>query len=179
MFCKKGVLRNFTKFPGKHRYQSLFFCKSHLFLRPATLLKQALAQVFFCEFCEIFKNALSYRTPPVAASEWGNTYMIKTQNMMLKIYVMNFPSSSSQLICHQVSNQLMYRSSHRWCSLDLQYYQKRPQHRHFPVNIAKFLRTPISKNICKRLLLIVVIYCTKNWAKLFRNQIGLLSHFQT
>ena len=32
---------------------------------------------------------------------------------------------------------------------------------------------PISKNICERLLLTVVIYCIKNWIKLFRNQIGL------
>ena len=56
---KKGVLRNVTKFTGKHLCQSLFF-------KPATLLngpqvcnfikKEALAQVFFCEFCETFKN---------------------------------------------------------------------------------------------------------------------------
>ena len=26
--------------------------------------------------------------------------------------------------------------------------KKRPQHRRFPLNIAKFLRTPILKNIC-------------------------------
>ena len=31
VFCKKGVLRNFTKSTGKHLYQSL---------RPATLLKK-------------------------------------------------------------------------------------------------------------------------------------------
>ena len=42
VFCKKGVLTSFTKLTGKHRCQSLFFCKSHLFLRPATLLKQRL-----------------------------------------------------------------------------------------------------------------------------------------
>ena len=30
--------------------------------------KETLAQVFFCEFCEISKNAFSYRTPPWAAS---------------------------------------------------------------------------------------------------------------
>ena len=30
--------------------------------------KETLAQVFFCEFCEISKNILFYRTPPVAAS---------------------------------------------------------------------------------------------------------------
>ena len=30
--------------------------------------KETLAQVLPCEFCEISKNTLSYRTPPVAAS---------------------------------------------------------------------------------------------------------------
>ena len=40
--------------------------------------------------------------------------------------------------------------------------------------ILQNLRTPISKNTCERLLLIVVIYCTENWIKLVRNQIGLL-----
>ena len=49
MFYKKGVLRNFTKFTGKHLY--LFLIKL-----PATLLKKTLAQVFSCEFCGIFKN---------------------------------------------------------------------------------------------------------------------------
>ena len=37
------------------------------------LKKEALAQVFSCEFCEISKNTFSYRTPPMAASgvsEW-------------------------------------------------------------------------------------------------------------
>ena len=38
-------------------------------LGPATLLKQkTLAQVFSCEFCEIYKNTFYYRTPLVAAS---------------------------------------------------------------------------------------------------------------
>ena len=41
VFCKKGVLRNFTKFPGKHRRQSLFFNKV-AGLRPVTLLKKRL-----------------------------------------------------------------------------------------------------------------------------------------
>ena len=30
---------------------------------------ETLTQVFSCEFCEIFKNNYSYRTPPVAASQ--------------------------------------------------------------------------------------------------------------
>ena len=41
----KVVLRNFTKFTGKHLWQSLFFNK-----------KETLAQVFSCQFCEISKN---------------------------------------------------------------------------------------------------------------------------
>ena len=53
---KRGVLRNFAKFTGKHLCQRLFF------------KKESLAQVFSCEFCEIFKNTFSSRTPPVAAS---------------------------------------------------------------------------------------------------------------
>ena len=40
-FCKKGVLRNFTKFIGKHLCQSLFFNKV-AGLRPSTLLKKTL-----------------------------------------------------------------------------------------------------------------------------------------
>ena len=41
VFCKKGVLRNFAKFTGKHLCQSLFFNKV-AGLRPATLLKKRL-----------------------------------------------------------------------------------------------------------------------------------------
>ena len=47
IFCKNGVLRNFTKFTGKHLSQNL--CK---FFK-----KETLAQMFSCQFCEISKNA--------------------------------------------------------------------------------------------------------------------------
>ena len=46
VFCRKGVLRNFAKFTGKHLCQRLNFIK-----------KETLAQVFSCELCKIFKNA--------------------------------------------------------------------------------------------------------------------------
>ena len=39
--------------------------------------------------------------------------------------------------------------------------------------ILQTLRTPISKNICERLVLIVVTYCIENWIKLFSKRIGL------
>ena len=46
VFSKKGVLRNFAKFTGKHLCQRLFFNK----------VAGALAQVFSYKFCEIAKN---------------------------------------------------------------------------------------------------------------------------
>ena len=46
VFCKKGVLRNFAKFTGKHLCQNLFFNKV-AGLRPATLLKNSLWHKYF------------------------------------------------------------------------------------------------------------------------------------
>ena len=46
------------------------------FFRPATLLKkEALPQVFPCEFCEIFKNTFFYRTSPVTTS-WNDVLLL-------------------------------------------------------------------------------------------------------
>ena len=82
VFCKKSVLKNFAKFTGKHLCQSILLIKLQaseltkkqqnnvvllfllLTLKPATLLKKRLAQVFSCEFCEFSKNTFFYRTPP-------------------------------------------------------------------------------------------------------------------
>ena len=71
MFFKKGVLRNFAKFTGKHLCQRLFLNKV-AGQRPKVcnfIKKESLAQVFSCEFCEISKNTFFHRTPLVAASE--------------------------------------------------------------------------------------------------------------
>ena len=46
VFYKKAGLKNFKKFKGKHLCQSLFFNNK----------TETLAQVFYSEFCEIFKN---------------------------------------------------------------------------------------------------------------------------
>ena len=49
VFCKKGALRNFAKFTGKHLCQSLFFNKvaGPRAPRPATLLKKILWHRYF------------------------------------------------------------------------------------------------------------------------------------
>ena len=38
------------------------------FFKKKSVKKETLAQMFSCEFCEIFKNNYFYRTPPVLAS---------------------------------------------------------------------------------------------------------------
>ena len=71
VFYKKGVLRNFAKFTGKHLCQSLFFNKV-AGLRPKDcdfVKKETLAQVFSCEFCEISKNTFSTEHLGTTASE--------------------------------------------------------------------------------------------------------------
>ena len=65
VFCKKGVLRNFVKFTGKHLCQSLFSIK----IQACNFIKkEALALMFSCSFCEISQNTFFFRTAPVAAS---------------------------------------------------------------------------------------------------------------
>ena len=64
---KKGVLRKFAKFTEKHLCQGLFFNKvvgACNFIK-----KEALTQVFSCEFCEISKN--TFFTEHVWATAFG------------------------------------------------------------------------------------------------------------
>ena len=53
---RKGVLGNFAKFAGKHLCQSFLFNKIAGLKFATSVKKEALAQVFSCEFYEIFKN---------------------------------------------------------------------------------------------------------------------------
>ena len=68
MLYKKGVLRFFAKFTGKHR-QSLFFNKVAGLIPAILIKKDTLAQVFSYEFFKISTNTVSYRTLAVAASD--------------------------------------------------------------------------------------------------------------
>ena len=64
---RKGVFRNFTKSTGKHLCQSLFLIKLQAEACNC-IKKETLAQVFSCEFCEIFKIIYFYRIPLVPTS---------------------------------------------------------------------------------------------------------------
>ena len=59
VFCKKGVLRNFVKFTGKHLCQGLLFNKV-VGLRAATLLKKRLwHRCFPVNFVKLLRTPLS------------------------------------------------------------------------------------------------------------------------
>ena len=59
VFCKKGVLRNLTKFTGKHLFHSLFFNKG-TGLRPETLLKRLWNRCFPVSFTKfLWKSFLT------------------------------------------------------------------------------------------------------------------------
>ena len=58
ILCKKDVFRSFSKFTGKHLFQSLLF----------NIKNETLTQLFSCEFCKISKNTFIYRKHPVASS---------------------------------------------------------------------------------------------------------------
>ena len=67
VFYKKGVLKKLTKFTGKHLLQSLCFNKV-AGLACNFIKKEILAQVFFCEFCEISKKTFFTEHLRMAAS---------------------------------------------------------------------------------------------------------------
>ena len=75
VFWKKGVLRNFAKFTGKHLCQSLFFNNVAGLKACNFIEKDNLAQVFSMNFAK-FLNTFFYRTPPMAASVYYHEWII-------------------------------------------------------------------------------------------------------
>ena len=72
MFCKKGVLKIFAEFLGKHLGQNLFFKEKYMPQACNVIEKEALTQVLSSEFCKIFKETFFYARPPASASLISN-----------------------------------------------------------------------------------------------------------
>ena len=71
---KKGVLRNFTKFTGKHLCQSLFFNKV-AGLRPANSLKKRPWQICFpVNFVKFPRTPLATASLKQTLDQWTNLY---------------------------------------------------------------------------------------------------------
>ena len=85
VFCKKGVLRNFAKFIGKHLCQRLFFNKVAGF-RPATLLKTRLWHRFFpVNFVKFL------RTPFLTEHlRWLLLNIVESEKISFKFFFNNF-----------------------------------------------------------------------------------------
>ena len=78
------------KFIGKNLCQSLFFNKIAS-LRLQFYQKEILTKVFFCEFCEIFKNTFSAEHHRVTASDIRmQVVVICDLNLSLQLVTINF-----------------------------------------------------------------------------------------
>ena len=81
---KKGVLKNFPKFTGKHLCQSLFFNKV-AGLRPATLLKRDSGADVFLWILRNFYEHFFYRTRRMTAYVYSK-WVINLENFSLNSF---------------------------------------------------------------------------------------------
>ena len=141
MFFKIGVLKSFAKFIGKRLCQSFLFNKV-AGLRPtriAVMSNSSLSTVPFQTIrLAIFWNSYFSEQVIFRTSYFHNSYL---QEQAPKVFYKKDPLKILQF------------SQENTCVGVRAVTKKRPQQRCFPVNIVKFLRTVILKNICKRLLL--------------------------
>ena len=148
-FCKKGALRNFTTFTGKHLCQRL--PQGCNFIK-----KETLTQVFSCQFCEISKNAFLHRTPLVAVSV--SSFLLHTKIQMQspelpckKDALRNFAKFTGKHLCQR----LVFNKVAGLRSATL--LKKRLWHRRFPVIFSKehlFYRTHIVIPVLTRELIL-------------------------
>ena len=135
--------------------------------------------MFSCKFCKISNKTFSYRTPPVAASGSSNMFLIKWTKIMANFVharvllflwdirsFLTYMTPYLQIGKRQPSKKLSKKrcflkseNSQKYACVGVSFLiksillNKRLRHRCFPMNFGKFLRTPILKNICERLLL--------------------------
>ena len=117
VFCKKGGLRNFAEFTRKHQCQRLFFNKV-AGLRPATLWKKRLlVQLFSLNFAKFLRTPFNKKHPL-----WLLLKGLKFDSLLFLLWLYR------ALITRDLRLATLLK--------------KRPWSRCFPVNFAKFLRTP-------------------------------------
>ena len=83
MFCEKGVLRNFTKFTGKHLYQSFFVKKETG--RLTTLLKKSLwHRCFSVNFAKFLRTPFLQNTSGWLLLKVTQRRVVLTQILMFQ-----------------------------------------------------------------------------------------------
>ena len=84
---KKGVLKIFAKFTEKRLFQSLLFNKVAGLRQGCNFIKkEALEQVFSCEFCENFKNPFFIEHLQATVSEFS--FFIPPKNCIKPDFLM-------------------------------------------------------------------------------------------
>ena len=92
MFFKIDVLTNFANFTGKH------LCWNHFLIKLQRYWKLTSTQMFSCKICNIFINTFFfYRTPPVAASAFKNTFTKPKPEQAASANVLNVERRHSKL----------------------------------------------------------------------------------
>ena len=147
---QKDVLRNFTKFTGKH-LRKILFLKKVAGLWASTLFKKAtLAQVLSCE---ISKNIFLHRTPLVTAS--------KTKNFCGWILSFLTAKNTCQVSLRRIHSQnkyqrnIIFRSSRpkvflRKCSENMQQTDSRaPMPKHQCTNTNTLLKSHFGMGVLK------------------------------
>ena len=128
MFCKKGVLRNSTKFTGKHLRQGLFLNKV-----------AGLTQVFSFEFCEISKNTFSTEHPRTTAT--GISYLYSQKKKMKHEWLnLVLRKQPPEVFCKKRFLEISQNSLENICGrasilIKLTLLKQRLWHRYFPVNL--------------------------------------------
>ena len=102
MFCEKDVFRNFTKFTGKHLWESLNFVGE-----PILFKKETLAQVFSCEFCEISKKAFFTEHLWTTASGFGIVLRKMLELEYLKLELTQYRFENLPICLHSYENNTL------------------------------------------------------------------------
>ena len=144
---------NFIK---KKLQQRCFKGKFAKFLRKL-ILKTICKQVLLTMLSKYSWDNIAQETFSTGAMLAQTTYRSSHQRCSVKKCVLkNFTLFTGKHLCWSLSLiklQGLQPSN---------FIKKRLQHRSFPVNNVKFLRTPILKSICEQLLLLIVIFSQEN-----------------
>ena len=175
---KKGVLRNFAEFIGKHLPESLFWwsCRPEA----ATLLiKRLLHRCFPVNFAKFPRTTFLQNTAGrlllnqtslffwkisvwvIQLRSWGVLYLW-TIGTFYKRYTTNIAEVKHLLAVNyccelSISGSPGYRSSCSHMFQAWKFIKKKLQHRCFPVNIAKILRTTFFKEHFRWLFLCIYL----------------------
>ena len=108
--CKRGVLKNFAKFTGKHMCRSCFLNKTAGF-RPAILLQKSFRnRCFPLNFVRFLRSPIFYRTPQVAAIEMTSLRVIPLRIIILCCDRHYRPAVDLSLLEKKHSGNLLWQS---------------------------------------------------------------------